>query len=957
MQPARDSNPLVQLNRLGQSAWLDFIERKLIDSGELSALIRDDDLRGLTSNPAIFEKAIAESSDYTAQIVILARAHDGDAKRIYEALAVRDIQDVCDRLRPVYDETRTRDGYASLEVAPDLAHDAAGTLVEARRLWAAVNRPNLMVKVPGTPEGLIAIRQLIEDGINVNVTLLFAESVYAEVAQAYIAGIEARARRGLPVAHVASVASFFVSRIDTAIDAQLGKRIAAGEKALEPLLGKAAIANAKRAYQRYLSLFSGPRWEALHEAGAQTQRLLWASTSTKNPSYRDVIYVEELAGPDTVNTLPPATLAAFRDHGVVRRAIDADLAAADSDLAALTRAGISLDAVTAELLADGLSKFVEPFTKLLAAVTRRAQEVTLPAATHPGTARLPEALAAAVEARLDAWSKDGNTRRLYARDASLWTGGDEAKWLGWLDTTTEMKALLPELTAFGAEVHAAGFTHVLLLGMGGSSLGPEVLAETFGAEHVAPGSPALVVLDSTDPAQVLAVEAKVDLTKTLFIVASKSGSTLEPAAFLAYFWARAQAVLGPEVAPSRFVAITDPGSKLEAQAKADGFRRIFSGVPTIGGRYSMLSPFGLVPAAAMGLDVARLLARADRMSRACRPEVATKDNPGLVLGTILGVAAQQGRDKLTLITSPGLRDLGAWLEQLVAESTGKNGKAIIPVDREALTRPEKYGQDRVFVYTRLDGTAGRPESGADASDDAALAALEKAGHPVVRLGVSSVYDLGAEMYRWEIATAIAGAVMGIHPFDQPDVEASKIETKKLTAAYEETGALTAEKPIGHAGALTLYAHDARCAASVDAPLDAHLSVLLGRLKAGDYLALLAYIPMTAAHEAQLQRIRHHVRDTRGVATCLGFGPRFLHSTGQAYKGGSDSGVFLVITGGDARDLPVPGQKWSFGVVKAAQARGDVAVLYARERRTLRVHLGTDIAAGLAALERAIVGKA
>lgn len=949
MQPARDSNPLVQLNRLGQSAWLDFIERKLIDSGELSALIRDDDLRGLTSNPAIFEKAIAESSDYTAQIAVLAREHDGDAKRIYEALAVRDIQDVCDRLRPVYDETRTRDGYASLEVAPDLAHDAAGTLVEARRLWAAVNRPNLMVKVPGTPEGLVAIRQLIEDGINVNVTLLFAESVYAEVAQAYIAGIEARARRGLPVAHVASVASFFVSRIDTAIDAQLGKRIAAGEKALEPLLGKAAIANAKRAYQRYLGLFSGPRWEALHEVGAQTQRLLWASTSTKNPAYRDVIYVEELAGPDTVNTLPPATLAAFRDHGVVRRAIDADLASAEKDLAGLAAAGISLDTVTSELLADGLSKFVEPFTKLLSAVTRRAKEVNIPAATHPGTARLPDALATAVEARLDAWGEDGNTRRLYARDASLWTGGDEASWLGWLDGTTQFASLLPELAAFGAEVRKEGFTHVLLLGMGGSSLGPEVLAKTFGAEHVTPGSPALVVLDSTDPAQVLSVEAQVDLTKTLFIVASKSGSTLEPAAFLAYFWARAQQVLGPDVAPSRFVAITDPGSKLEAMAKKDGFRRIFSGVPTIGGRYSMLSPFGLVPAAAMGLDVARLLARADRMSRACRPEIATRDNPGLVLGTILGVAAQQGRDKLTLVTSPGLHDLGAWLEQLVAESTGKNGKAIIPVDREALTTPEKYGQDRVFVYTRLSG-------GEDARDDAKIAALEKAGHPVVRIGVSSVYDLGAEMYRWEVATAIAGAVMGIHPFDQPDVEASKIETKKLTAAYEETGSLTAEKPIAHVGALTLFAHDARCAASVDAPLSGHLGVLLGRLKAGDYLALLAYIPMTPAHEAQLQRIRHHVRDTRGVATCLGFGPRFLHSTGQAYKGGSDSGVFLVITGGDARDLPVPGQKWSFGVVKAAQARGDVAVLYARERRTLRIHLGPDIAAGLAAIERAVIGK-
>lgn len=941
-----DHNPLVQLNRLGQSVWLDFIERKLIDSGELATLVRDDDLRGLTSNPAIFEKAIAESGDYTRALSALALSHDGDAKAIYEGLAVRDIRDACDLLRPVYDETATRDGYASLEVAPNLAFDTAGTLAEGRRLWAAVARPNLMIKVPATQEGIPAIRQLIEDGINVNVTLLFAEATYAQVAEAYLEGIEARARRGLPVVHVASVASFFVSRIDTVIDGQLGKLIAAGQPELESLLGRAAIANAKRAYQRYLGLFAGPRWSTLAARGAQTQRLLWASTSTKSARYRDVIYVEELAGPDTVNTIPPATLAAFRDHGVVRRAIDADLPGAERDLARLAAAGISLDQVTADLLADGLSKFVEPFDKLLAAVARRAREVVIPPATSPGTLRLPAGLAHAVDARLDAWSADGNTRRLYARDAALWTGKDEAKWLGWLDTTTELAPRLAEYEAFGAEVRQAGFTHVLLLGMGGSSLGPEVLAETFGAADVRPGSPRLSILDSTDPTQIRAVEAQLDLARTLFIVASKSGSTLEPSTFHAYFWARAQAVLGPEVAPSHFVAITDPGSKLEAQAKKDGFRRIFSGIPTIGGRYSMLSPFGLVPAAIMGLDVVRFLGRADRMSRACRPEVPTRDNPGLVLGTVLGVAAKQGLDKLTLITSPALRDLGAWLEQLVAESTGKNGQAIIPVDRERLGAPSAYGADRLFVYTRLDGAA-------DAGDDARVAALEAAGHAVVRLGVASTYDLGAEMYRWEVATAIAGAVMGLHPFDQPDVEAAKIEAKKLTSAYEQTGTLGVATPRDTVGALSLFAEDTRCLGAPGATLAEHLGALLGRLAAGDYFALLAYLPMTTAHEAQLSRIRHRVRDTRGVATCLGFGPRFLHSTGQAYKGGSDEGVFLVLTSGDAQDLAVPGQKYTFGVVKAAQARGDVAVLYARGRRTLHIHLGEDVSAGLTALERAL----
>jgi transaldolase / glucose-6-phosphate isomerase len=558
--------------------------------------------------------------------------------------------------------------------------------------------------------------------------------------------------------------------------------------------------------------------------------------------------------------------------------------------------------------------------------------------------QLPQPLRADVEAAAAAWDAADGTRRLWARDASLWTGADEAKWLGWLSAPAEAAAAVAPLGAFAAELRAAGFTDVLLLGMGGSSLCPEVLAESFGPQ---PGAPRLHVLDSTDPAQVAAVERRVHLSRTLVIVASKSGSTLEPNIFNAYFLDRMTAAVGASEAGRHFVAITDPGSKLEAVAARDGFRRIFSGVPSIGGRYSALSPFGLVPAAAMGLDPGRWTAAATAMASACGPGAAAAVNPGVALGLVLGTCAGQGQDKLTLVVSPRIYDLGAWLEQLIAESTGKNGRAVIPVDREPPGAPGVYGPDRVFAYLRL---ATAP----DDAQDAAVEALVTAGRPVVRVDVPDTYGLAGEFFRWEIATAVAGAVMGINPFDQPDVEASKIETRKLTDDVEATGALPTETPVLSDGGLRLFtdasnAEALRPAGGTSAArwIDAHLA----RLGAGDYLALLAYIPMTAAHEAALTRMRTAVRDRKRVATCAGFGPRFLHSTGQAYKGGPNSGVFLQITCDDAADLPVPGARYTFGVVKAAQARGDFQVLVDRGRRALRVHLGADVGAGLEALER------
>jgi transaldolase / glucose-6-phosphate isomerase len=945
------TNPLLELRKYGQSAWLDYIRRNLITSGELKHLVDDDGLGGVTSNPAIFEKAITGSTDYAEALAELQKRKDLDAMGVYEIIAIKDIQDAADILRPVYDATKMRDGYMSLEVSPFLAKDTEGTLKDARRLWKAVNRPNLLVKVPATMEGIPAIEQLISEGINVNVTLLFAQEMYEKVALAYIAGLKKYVAGGGDPSHVSSVASFFISRIDSMVDAIVKAKLKVStdpkeQALLKSLPGKVAIANGKLTYQRYKEIFSGDDWSALVKKGAQTQRVLWASTSTKDPTYSDVLYVEELIGPDTVNTMPPQTLEAFRDHGKPRASLEAGLDAAQQTMDTLAAVGISMKKVTDDLVTQAVKLFAEPFDKLLNAVDAKCKFVSQ-AEVDTQTITLPENIGAKFSEAIDDWKMAGKVRRLWGRDAKLWTGSDESSWLGWLSITEDQLAHKQHLEDVAKDVKAAGFKYALLLGMGGSSLCPEVLSMTFG--KIA-GYPELFVLDSTDPAQVKTVENKVDLANTVFIVSSKSGTTLEPNIFKQYFFDRVEKTLGAGKAANRFIAITDPGSKFEQVAQADGFRHIFHGVPSIGGRYSALSDFGMVPAAVMGMDALRYLDRADVMAIACSSCLPVDKNPGVQLGLMLGTAAKAGRDKVTLITSPGIWDFGAWLEQLLAESTGKDGKGLIPVDGEALGAPELYGNDRVFAYIRL-------ENGADAAQDQAVEALAKAGHPVVRITLSDVYNLGQEMFRWEIATAVAGSVIGINAFNQPDVEASKIETRKLTSEYEKAGSLPPESPILSENGIDLFTDEANAtalasAAGSDKTLVGYLRAHLGRLKAGDYFALLGYVEMNQPHEKTLKGMRMSVRDKKKVATCLGFGPRFLHSTGQAYKGGPNSGVFLQVTCDDKADIAVPGQKFTFGVVKAAQARGDFQVLADRKRRALRVHLH-DVESGLAALEAAL----
>jgi transaldolase/glucose-6-phosphate isomerase len=708
-------NPVKALENHGQSVWLDFLARGFVAKGDLQKLIDTDGVKGVTSNPSIFEKAIGSSDEYDGPIGHALEKGDRPVAELFEHLAVEDIQHAADVLRPVYDRLNGSDGFVSLEVSPYLAMDTKGTIAEAKRLWKDVHRKNLMVKVPATPEGLPAIEHLIGDGISINITLLFSQKVYVQVAEAYLAGLEKYVAGGGDPSHVASVASFFVSRIDTAVDKALDEKIARAndpseKERLTALKGKVAIANAKLAYQDYKRLFSGPRWDKLAAKGAKPQRLLWASTGTKNKEYSDVLYVEELIGPNTVNTVPPATLDAFRDHGKPRDSLEENVEDARHVLTELEKSGISLDAITAELVKDGVKLFADAADKLYGAVAHKRAAVLGAGIDHQAMA-LGGHINKAVEKATEDWRASAKIRRLWQHDKSIWTGTDEDKWLGWLNAAAA--ADIADYEDYAGKVKGQNFSDAVVLGMGGSSLGPEVLAATFAKK---PGFPKLHVLDSTDPAQVRSLQAKINLANTVFIVSSKSGGTTEPNVMKDYFFARVSETIGAEKAGHRFIAVTDPGSSLDKVAAKQGFARVFHGDPTIGGRYSVLSPFGLVPAATAGIDVRALIKHTLAMVRSCGPDVPPQENPGVQLGLAMGLAGLEGRDKVTIASSRKIADFGAWAEQLIAESTGKEGKGLVPIDGEPLGDPTLYGNDRFFIDIRTEGED-------DAAHDDKLAAL------------------------------------------------------------------------------------------------------------------------------------------------------------------------------------------------------------------------------------------
>ena len=778
-------NPLKTLQNYGQSVWLDFIRRNLIKSGELGRMIDEDGLRESPPIPRYLKKQSPAAPTTSRRWRRQGCARDSDPMALYEAIAIKDIQDAADVLRPVYDATKTRDGYVSLEVSPYLANETKETIEEARRLWKAVARPNVLIKVPATQAGVPAIQKLISEGINVNVTLLFAQSAYEAVANAYIAGLAEHEKGGGDVSHIASVASFFVSRIDSLVDSMIDKKLAANPAAqermlLESLKGKVAIALREAGLSDLPEVLSKRAVAGAHQ---RTHRHRGCCGQAPQPriKYRDVMYVEELLAQRQL-TPSAATMDSFRDHGLPRESLTTDLEEAHDTMESLQRVGISMKKVTDQLVEEGVKLFADAFDKLLAAVDK-GRKAELKSMIDRQSYKLPDDLDAAVKATLEDWRVNGKIRRLWALDASLWTGTDEANWLGWLGIVTDQLEHIDHLKAIAKD--AKSFKHVVLLGMGGSSLCPEVMKLTFGKTK---GYPELHVLDSTDPQQIKALESDLDLKKSLFIVSSKSGSTLEPNIFKQYFYERTRKAVGAKEVSKHFIAITDPGSKMEQIAKSESFRSVFYGVSSIGGRYSALSDFGMVPAAAMGVDVQKFLENTDLMVHSCGPSVPPEENPGVVLGAIMGTLAKHGRDKVTVIASPAIFDLGAWLEQLLAESTGKIGKGLIPVDREHLGASEVYGNDRLFAYVRLD-------DGADPDQDAAVNALEQAGQPVVRIAINNIYDLGQEFFRWEIATAVAGSIIGINAFNQPDVEAAKIEARNLTSEYEKNGSLPLEKPI------------------------------------------------------------------------------------------------------------------------------------------------------------------
>jgi transaldolase/glucose-6-phosphate isomerase len=932
-------NPLIKLHSLGQSIWLDFLRRGMLVSGQLQQLIDEDALMGMTSNPSIFEKAIGGSHDYDDAIRVLA-LEGKDVREIYETLTVEDVQRAADIFRPVYDETDGGDGFVSLEVSPHLAHDTEGTIAEARRLWAAVDRPNVMIKVPGTLEGLPAIQRLIGEGTNVNVTLLFGLPRYRQVAEAYIAGLEARVAQGAPLEHVASVASFFLSRIDVLADPlleELMKGQDPGAELAKRLHGQVAIASAKIAHQIFKEIFGNDRFGKLLAEGARVQRLLWASTSTKNPSYSDVKYVEALIWPQTINTVPLETLDAYRDHGNPAPRLEEETDQARDVLEKLSEVNIDLDKVTQQLEDEGVDKFVQPFDRLLDTLEKeRAAALQKPVDRE--VLDLGE-YETAVQQRLANLDKAQFANRLWRKDPSLWKRNPQdqktiCNSLGWLHVAEKMEETVQGLSDFGNEVKSAGFRHVVHMGMGGSSLAPLVFERTF-----APGKDGLplTVLDSTDPATILGIEGKVPIADTLFIVASKSGTTAEPLAFADYFYAKVKA-LKQDRAGDNFVAITDPGTPLVSLAQERAFRRTFLNFPDIGGRYSALSCFGLLPAELMGVNVAELLARTLRMVHATASYVSAAGNPGMVLGAVMGELARRGRDKVTFLVSESIATLGMWLEQLLAESTGKEGTGLLPVAGEPVGEPAVYGQDRLFAYIHLGDTQ-------DGSLHDRVDALRRAGHPVASVHLDDRLDLGQEFFRWEIATAVAGAILGINAFNQPNVQESKDNTNRLLGVVRDKGRLPEEDPALIEGPLSVYADQAGSTVAET------LTRFLRQAHAGDYVALLAYLTEGPAIEQALQRIRVRLRDSLKLATTLGYGPRFLHSTGQFHKGGPNTGLFLQLTADDIDDATVPGQPYSFGTFKQAQALGDLEALRQHRRRVIRIHLGADANEGLAELDR------
>jgi transaldolase/glucose-6-phosphate isomerase len=908
-------NPLRELQKYGQSFWLDYIRRSLITSGELQRLVEEDGLRGVTSNPTIFQKVIAGSSDYDKTITkILKTDPHIDVQDLFETLAIEDMQMAADILRPVYDETGGTDGFVSLELPPDLANNTSNTIEEGRRLWKKINRPNLMLKVPATPEGIPVIETLIAEGISINITLMFSLSHYELVANAYIRGIENCKKPN----KVSSVASFFVSRIDSIVDKTLEN---IGTPEALALKGKIAIANAKMTYKRFQEIFSSEKWERLAKRGARLQRPLWASTSTKNPYYSDILYVEELIGPDTVSTMPPATLNAFRDHGLTKSRLGSCFEKAETQLNQLKKFGIDFNEITEKLQTDGVTAFYKSYNELLSTLEEKRVSI-IQGQKDTRTYNLRD-YQEKVKNRLELWRNIDFNRRLWSKDPTLWFEKpvpEITDRLGWLNLPEIMYDQVEELQSFSEEIKSEGIRNVVLLGMGGSSLASDVFQNIFGNKN---GYPQLIVLDSTHPSNIKSVEDKIDLTKTLFLVSSKSGTTIETLSLFKYFWNKIQNI--NKNRGQHFVAITDHGTPLMQLAQDRKFRRIFTAPSDIGGRYSALTVFGLVPAALIGLDIRKILDQAWMMSESCAFCMLPDETPGLELGATLGELTESGRDKVTFLTSPSITRFPIWLEQLIAESTGKDGKGIIPVSNEPDIETRFYEKDRLFIFLFL-------ETDDNKKLETSYKDINNAGHPIVRINMTEKMNLGQEIFCWEKAIAAAGTILDINPFNQPNVELAKQLARREMEKSKEKKLLKED--------IETYSIENQ------EKLYESLKKWIGQAQTGDYIAIQVYLQYNQEITEVLQKIRWQLTKSFKLPTTLGFGPRFLHSTGQLHKGGPNTCLILQLIDEPDEELEIPETEYTFNSLIQAQALGDYNALKQLNRRVLRINLKKDPVRGL-----------
>jgi len=910
-------NTSIQLRNIRQAIWFDNIQRSIIKDGTLAGMITRGEIYGVTSNPSIFNQAITKSRDYDIALQALALA-GLNAEEIYAQLAMEDIRDAADAFLPLYYSSNRKDGYVSIEVNPLNALDAGKMLAEARKIWKDYSRPNLMIKIPATKAGIQVVYELIREGINVNVTLIFTLVQYAHVMEAYQKGLEERVQTGGDLSHVASVASFFVSRVDTRVDQLLEELVARDPSQAHfaaSLMGKAAISNTRLAYELFQQWLSKPAVVGLLKQGAQIQRPLWASTGTKNPTYSDVLYVNDLVAEDTVNTVPPVTLKAVLDHGKASEAITHNLQDAHHIIEDLKKVDIYLEVVGAELERDGVAIFAEAHRNLLAAIEKKRDDEV----------KRMGSLAGNVSVLVKELAEQNIIEKIWMHDPSAWgkaPGADDlTNRLGWLDLPERMGPILGEVDAFRNELLLEGITQIYVLGMGGSSLAPEVFKLVYPSND----NMQMQIVDSTDPDQIKKVTEGLIPGKSLVVVSSKSGSTSEVNALFEYFWKRFEAVLMGQTG-NHFLAITDPGTKLYQLAQEHHFRKVFLSDPNVGGRFSALTVFGLVPAGLLGVPLVKILEESQSMHRECKITHPASRNPGFVLGCLLAAAAGNGQDKLSLLLDAEIRPFGAWLEQLIAESSGKNGKGILPIVEEFTLPIDTYGYDRLFVYLRLNGLF-----------DQQINQLTMAGHPVLIYELDDKESLFKEFYRWEFGTAVACAALGENAFDQPDVQDNKARTIAKIAQFKSVLSFTEPDLILENSEVRIFAPNYMELTS-EMDLKQVLRALLTRTKTGDYLAINAYLPYTLENNSGIVEIRKAIQTRTGIATTSGYGPRFLHSTGQYHKGGPETGIFLQITSDATQDIHYG--DLTFGQLERAQALGDYDSLADRKRRIVRIHLQT-----------------